>query len=417
MRRIRNLWILVIVLALVLAASACGKREPVVIRILGTQYSGSTESYIQTVITAFEEKNPNVKVTLEIAGWDAVDNKIKEQVEAKQAPDLYIGGSAAQFVGDNLVYQAEEYVSDALRRDFYPAFWDNNIDPNLKAVYQIPYGASVRALYYNKTILEQAGISAAPRTWAEVEAACAQIYSHFNGEVCPWGIDAAGAEGYSWAAYYGWNNGGGYTDAGGAYTLNSQENVEALEWAYQLYQKGWTNPDPLVQSRDELQKMVASGKLAMLITANVFPMLYPDIALVMAQIPYNDANVSHSATLASQDVLLCFNSNAKAEADTPEKLQAIQDFLDFFYSPENYVPFMTQEGLLPATVSGAQKLSAEGSGNTDYRNLLESSRFYTRHLQNWNACIAGCKEAVQQVFSGQQSARDALDAAQAGLTG
>ena len=64
-------------------------------------------------------------------------------------------------------------------------------------------------------------------------------------------------------------------------------------------------------------------------------------------------------TLGVQDALIFFNENAKATTDSPEKLAAIADFCDYFYAPENYTPFMIQEGLLPATISGVETLAQD----------------------------------------------------------
>lgn len=410
---------LILALALVLSMAACGaKDDKIVINFVAAQYSDLTEGYLKAAIDAFTAKNPNVTVNLEVVGWDTIGQRITSMVGSKQAPDLYQGGSAAQYAADDLVYKAEDFISENLKNDFYSVFWTNNIDPDEGEVYQIPYVASVRALYYNKAIFDEVGIEAAPTTWSEVEAVCEQIKTFYNGEVYPWGVDATMTEGQTWVAYYGWTNGGGYVDEDYNYIVNCAENVEGLEWAYSLYQKGYTNVNPTIETRDDMQKLVASGKMAMLVTACFFPALYPDVELGIAAIPYNDANPNAStATLAVQDALLCFNENAKSEKDSPEKIQAIKDFLDVLYSPEYYVPFMIGEGLLPATVSGAEKLAVDDPEKAAYLDVLEGGKFYARNKQDWSDCSTGCQEVAQKVFSGQQSAKEALDELQAKLTG
>ncbi len=386
--------------------------EEIVINFLGAQYSDATEGYIQSVIDAFEKEHPNVKVNLEIVGWDNINMRINSMVGAQQAPDLYNGGSAADFVGDDLLYKAEDVISPELKADFFETFWNNNITPGLNECYQIPYLASVRALYYNKTIFEEVGIKEAPVTWKDVEETCQKIKDYYNGGVFPWGIDASMAEGVSTVAYYGWNNGGGYVDDNGDWILNCPENVEAFEWIKSLYDNGYTNENPAMETRDDMQKLVANDKMAMLITANFFPALYPDVELGIAPLPYNDANVSESSTMAVQDALVFFNSSAKAGEDTPEKMAALRDFVDFFYSAEYYVPFMIQEGLLPATISGAEKLVQDNPEQAAYLDALNGAKFYPRSKQNWQDCDAGCYEAAQKVITGMQSAQDALDEVQ-----
>ena len=72
-----------------------------------------------------------------------------------------------------------------------------------------------RALYYNKDILDAAGVEV-PTTWDELTAACeADQGLRLTADVHPWGIDMTTDEGQAAFAYYTWNNGGGFVDDDG----------------------------------------------------------------------------------------------------------------------------------------------------------------------------------------------------------
>ena len=392
-----------------------GDGDQIVIDFVAAQYSDATEGYMKKVCEAFEAEHPNVKINLEVIGWDTISTTVNTRVANHQAPDLYNGGSAGEFVEDDFLYKPEDIISEELKNDFYETFWKNNIDPDLGEVYQIPYVASVRALYCNKKIMDEVGVQP-PKTWDEVRDVCAKIKEHYNGDVYPWGIDATNTEGQTTVAYYCWSNGGGYVDEDGNYILNCDANVEGFEYMKELYDNGWTNENPTSETRDDMQKLVANDKLAMLVTACFFPALYPDTELYISDIPYNDKTQSASSTLAVQDALIFFNENAKSgkgTKDTPEKLQAISDFCDFFYSPEWYTPFMIQEGLLPATNSGAEKLAADDPDKAAYMSVLEGGKFYARSKQNWKDCATAVIDAAQNVLTGMQTPKEALDEAQA----
>ena len=234
-----------------------------------------------------------------------------------------------------------------------------------------------------------------------------------NGEVYAWGIDATGTEGQTMTAYYGWNNGGGYVDADGNYIINCEGNVGAYEWAKKLYDNGWTNKSPVTELRDDMQKLVAGDKMAMLITANFFPSLYPDCELLMGEVPYNDEVQDKAISMAVQDALIFFNNNAKAVKDTPEKLAAIQKFVDYIYAAEQYLPMCIQEGLLPATASGIDLLVKQDPSQAAYVSILENAQFYARAKSNWSDCSTGLCDAAGKIFSGQMSVKDALDEVQA----
>ena len=102
-----------------------------------------------------------------------------------------------------------------------------------------------------------------------------------------------------------------------------------------------------METRDDMQKLFAENKMAMLVTACFFPALYPDTEMLIGEIPYNDANCSSSSTLGVQDGLMMFNGSAKGGEDSPEKKEAIKKFLDFFFDADRYVQFMINEAFCP----------------------------------------------------------------------
>ena len=387
--------------------------EDIVINFLGAQYSDKTEPYLKQVCADFEAANPGIKVNLEIVGWDNISTRATALIGAGQAPDIYNGGSASEYVPDGLLYNVKDICSDELLADFYPAFLDNNRDVGDGEVYAVPYLASVRALYCNAKIFEEVGIESAPKTWSEVEEACQKITDYYNGDVYAWGIDATTTEGQTMMAYYGWSNGGGYVDEDYNWTINSPANVEGYEWAYKLYQNGWTNKNPSMETRDDMQKLFAENKLAMLVTACFFPALYPDTEMIIGEIPYNDKNVSSSSTLGVQDGLMMFNGDAKGGEDSPEKKEAIKKFLDFFFEADRYVQFMINEGLLPSTQSGTKRLAELSPEQSAYVDILAGAKFYARNLVDWNEVTRNLIANEQEIFAGNMTAQEALDATQA----
>ena len=87
-------------------------------------------------------------------------------------------------------------------------------------VWAIPDLASARALYYNKDILDAAGVEV-PTTWDELKACMREAIKAYDDSIYPWGIDMTTDEGQAAFAYYTWNNGGGFVDDDGNWTLNS----------------------------------------------------------------------------------------------------------------------------------------------------------------------------------------------------
>lgn len=157
--------------------------------------------------------------------------------------------------------------------------------------------------------------------------------------------------------------------------------------------------------------------MAMLVTACFFPSLYPDTEMIVGSIPYNDANVDYSSTLGVQDGLMMFNGNAKGGEDSPEKKAAITKFLDFFYAPENYTQFMVNEGMLPATQAATERLVEENPDQAAYLDVLAGAKFYSRNMTTWREAMNTLITYEQEIFAGNMTAKEALDAAQAEVEG
>ena len=135
--------------------------------------------------------------------------------------------------------------------------------------------------------------------------------------------------------------------------------------------------------------------------------------MIIGEIPYNDKNVSSSSTLGVQDGLMMFNGDAKGGEDSPEKKEAIKKFLDFFFEADRYVQFMINEGLLPSTQSGTKRLAELSPEQSAYVDILAGAKFYARNLVDWNEVTRNLIANEQEIFAGNMTAQEALDATQA----
>jgi multiple sugar transport system substrate-binding protein len=279
----------------------------------------------------------------------------------------------------------------------------------------VPDLASARALYYNVDILEEVGIEV-PTTWAELEDACQAIVDFYDGEIYPWGIDMTTDEGQAAFAYYTWGNGGGFTDEDGNWALNSDANVEAVEYAVGLVNKGFTNPNPATQTRYDLQDMFAAGKLAMMIGPNQIPTYVKDkggeINMATASLPANEGKSSSSVGV--KDVMMAFRDD-----DAPDQAarnEAIGKFMKFFYDPENYVGWVSMEDFLPAVNSAVAALVEANPSFAAWLDVLAGCKFYPTSMGEWAQVRQGVTTVEQNALTGAD-VRAELDALQAEIAG
>ena len=402
------------------AAAEPTAAEDITLDVVICQYGPGTQEWFlgkgmngTNFVDKFEAENPGIKLNLEVISWNDVHQVVDTRIANNNAPDILNIDTFSEFVPDGLLMPVKDYCPEDLYNDFFPAFIAESVIDD--TVWAVPDLASARALFYNVDLLKDAGVEV-PTTWAELEDACQAILDYYNGDVYPWGIDMTTDEGQACFAYYAWGNGGGFVDADGNWALNSPENVEAVNFAVGLVNKGFTNPNPATETRYDLQDMFAAGKLAMLLTTNQLPTYVSDkggsINMATAGIPANEGKTGSSVGV--MDRVMAFKDDSAP--DQAARNEAIGKFLKFFYNPENYVGWVSMEGFLPAVNSAVEALVASDPSFGAWLDVLGSCQFYPAAKAEWATVRQGVTTVEQNALIGGdvQAGLDALQAEVAG---
>ena len=419
---------LALILALVMALSlvACGggggeggetSDEPVKLDVIISQYGNYTQEWWKNFETKFEEANANIDLNIEIVSWNDIYSVVNTRISTQEQPDILNISGFADYVADDLLMPAEEYVSEDVKNSFVPSFWaSNEMDGT---VWALPILASCRALFCNQDILDKAGV-AVPTTWEEVTAACEAVKANCP-DVTPWGLDISTDEGQAAFSYYSWNFGGGYVNEAGDWNLNSAENVKAVEYIKTLIDGGYCNADPYTDTRYPLQDQFSAGTLAMMIGPMNMVKADSEVNYVAADLP------GEKTALGVCDQLMVF----KKDVETQEaRTAAITKFFDAFYEVETYSDYMVYEGFLPATQNASENLAknaekykvggSDATGNSEYFEtfcaVLPNCQFYPMQKAEWMDVRNGVIDVEQKVCQGG-NAQELLDALQAQVAG
>ena len=418
--------LLALVLALVMAlgcAAFAAAEDDITLDVIICQYGPNTQEWFlgkgmngTNFVDKFEAENPGVKLNLEVVSWNDVYSVVSTRISNNNAPDILNIDVFANYAAEGLLLPVKDYCPEELFADFFPSFIAQSVIDD--TVWAVPDLASARALYYNVDLLTEAGVEKVPATWAELEDACQAIIDFYGGEVYPWGIDMTTDEGQAAFSYYVWNNDGGFVDADGNIAVNSDKNVEAINFAIGLVNKGYTNPNPATQTRYDLQDMFGAGKLAMVIAPNQLPDYleqkgYAGINFATAALPVNEG-ANPGATGVMDRVMAFKDDSLTAEQDAARK-EAIGKFLTFFYAPENYVGWVSMEGFLPAVNSSVAALVEANPSFEAWLKVLDSCQFYPTALDNWDAIKMGVINVEQNALTGGD-VKTLLDELQASLT-
>ncbi|MGM9590066.1 MAG: ABC transporter substrate-binding protein [Faecousia sp.] len=387
------------------AAPAEGKVE---VKMIAAQYGNETAAWWADFVTKFNAAHEDINLVVDVVSWNDIYTVVNTQIANGAAPDLLNIDGFADYQADGLLLPAEEWVSEETYAKFFPSFLAESIVDDV--VWAVPDLASARALYYNADILEAAGVEV-PTTWTELKAACEAIKA-YDPDLYPWGVDMTTDEGQACFAYYAWNNGGGFTDAEGNWTLNSAENVEAVEFIVDMVKSGLTNTDPTTETRYDLQEMFAAGKVAMMIGPNQISKYCEangDVNYGVASLPTNGDKAG--ASVGVMDRIMCFDNGY-----TDAELAAITAVVDAFYDDEPYAEWVLMEDFLPATSTGNELCAAADPGMAAWIDVIGSAKFYPAAKAEWMDVKLGVIDVQQQVLLGG-NAQELLDALQAEIAG
>ena len=192
-----------------------GDLGDVTLRLVAADYgdsaADSSQKYWDKLVKEYESKHPDVKIDVSVYSWNDVDRKVKEMVAAGDAPDLAQIGAYSDYADKDLLYSADDLLSISTQADFSSQLATAG---EVKGVqYGMPFAASTRLLFYNKTLFEQAGLTA-PKTWKQL-AADAQALKARGVKypyALPLGPEEAQAETMQWML----SGGGGYTPGSSA---------------------------------------------------------------------------------------------------------------------------------------------------------------------------------------------------------
>jgi multiple sugar transport system substrate-binding protein len=206
------------------------------------------------------------------------------------APDVFFisPGDWRRYAESGLALPLQDYIPDYLKEDILPASWDAvTLDGN---IYSIPFEMEPVVLWYNKSMLEEAGVEV-PTTWDELTTAAAALTTEDRyGILIPTNPDY-----YENFVFYPflWMAGGEVMNENfSAAAVNTPEAARALDLWGTLVREGYAAPNST--GNDPTDERFPTGQAAMYVSgywvygwiADNYPEFLEDLAV--APIPAPD---------------------------------------------------------------------------------------------------------------------------------
>lgn len=264
-------------------------------------------------------------------------------------------------------------------------------------LYGLPWGNNCLGLFYNREILDAAGVKV-PTTWSELEDACEKLTTD---TVKGLAISAIGSEEGTFQ-YMPWllSSGGSVTD------LTSEGSKESMSFLYKLIDKGYISRECVNWTQADAEKQFASGQAAMMING---PWQFsgleedaPGLDYRVAKVPKAD-NGTYASVLGGENVAICAGANVDAS----------WKFLTWITSKEKSQEICKSIGRFsPRSDVDIQVMFADDPLNSVFAEVMPSAQS-RGPSPDWPEISTAIYTAQQEVFTGQKDVETAMADAQA----
>ena len=198
--------------------------EPTTITYAHFSGSGVQEEVLKNMIAVFESKNPDIKIDLQITGFEDYFTKLATVIGGGNAPDVF-----EMNMENFLAYMLRDACADLTGMIDTSSYSEGTLAAvsSEGKLYAVPMSFSTCLLFYNKDLFDQAGVEYPNDswTWADIQTAAEKIKA-LGDDI--WGVYQPITYNEFYKSVKG-NGGSLLTEDYSAFTLNSAENVEVLD--------------------------------------------------------------------------------------------------------------------------------------------------------------------------------------------
>ncbi|MGI9420691.1 MAG: ABC transporter substrate-binding protein, partial [Geminicoccaceae bacterium] len=252
--------------AIALGVGLAGTASAAEVRVIVSHYSDQTAPIFEAMAEEFEAANPDIDVTIENVAWGNLQQRLTTDIAGGTAPDISIIGTRwlVDYVENGVVEPLSGYMDDEFNGRFIETFMGpSTIDGE---IYGLPVAASARAMYYNKSLLEEAGVAEPPATWDDLEAAAEKV-SALGDDIHGFGLQGGGDTETDAYWYYSlWTHGGDIIDENGQSGIASDAAIAATNRYKSLIDAGLTQPGVTNYNRQDVESMLKQGKVGMILS-------------------------------------------------------------------------------------------------------------------------------------------------------
>ena len=344
----------------------------------------------------FEAANPDVKIHFTYVPFGELVSRTLQMAAVHKPP-----GIAALDNPDVLRVAKAGVLKDISAEVAKLQLW-NDMYPGPKAavtdgskVYGVPIGSNSLALYYNKKLLADGGVSAPPQTWEQLTQTASKTtkspvygiaFSAVNTEEATW----------QWEPFL-WSNGGSLTD------LTSKNAQVALQLWVDWVKQGYASKDVVNWNQGDVPNQFNSGRAATMVMGpwmlGVVKKSGIDFGIVTIPVPKEGEK---PVVGLGGEVWCVLKGNPKVE-------QAALEFIEFTQEPERLRKICDALNYISSIRSVAKQ---QGEANPELQPFVDQMATARARSQDGGAkypeISLAARAAIQRALTGQASVEEAL---------
>ncbi|GGA88276.1 ABC transporter substrate-binding protein [Brucella endophytica] len=367
-----------------------------------------SEADVRSMTEAFTKANPDIKVNLEFVPYEGLHDKTVLAQGSGGGYDVVLFDVIwpAEYATNKVLVDVTDRITSDMKEGVLPGAW-TTVEYDGKR-YGMPWILDTKYLFYNKEILEKAGISAPPKTWAELneqakiikdkgllQSPIAWSWAQAEAAICDYTTLVS--------AY------GGKFLEDGKPAFQTDGGLDALKYMVDSYKSGVTNPNSKEFLEEDVRRVFQNGEAAFALNWTYM---------------YNQANDAKQSKVAGKvGVVPAPGVAGKSEVSAVNGSMGLGITTTSKHPDEawKYIVHMTSQ----ATQNAYAKLSLpiwtssydDPAVGKDQEELIKAAKsalaaMYPRPTTpKYQELSAALQQGIQEALLGQSSPEDALKAA------
>lgn len=220
-----------------------------------------SEADVRAMTDAFSKANPDIKVNLEFVPYEGLHDKTVLAQGSGGGYDVVLFDVIwpAEYATNKVLVDVSGKVTDDMKKGVLPGAW-TTVQYDSK-YYGMPWILDTKYLFYNKEILQKAGIKSPPKTWDELSEQAKTIKDKgLLATPIAWSWSQAEAAICDYATLVSAYGGDFLKD--GKPAFQSGGGLDALKYMVSSYSSGLTNPNSKEFLEEDVRKVFENGDAA-----------------------------------------------------------------------------------------------------------------------------------------------------------